>query len=125
MNQDPILTAISAIFGVSDFSNILTWVMGIMTGLAVAIIIYGGVLYTASGGNKSLADDGKKWITAAISGIVMLIVAYIVLNTINPAVFRLNALEAPKITPTSQTTQNGTPATQPNPGSGSPTGKSN
>ncbi len=104
MNQDPILTAISAIFGVNDFSNILTWVMGIMTALAVAIIIYGGVLYTASGGNKSLADDGKKWITAAISGIVMLIVAYIVLNTINPAVFKLEGFSLPPVNTASTNT---------------------
>ncbi len=87
--NNPIITAISAVFGITDFSNVLTWAMGIMTGLAVAIIIYGGVLYTASGGNQSLAGEGKKWITAAISGIVMLVVAYIVLNTINPAVFKL------------------------------------
>ncbi|MCL5006563.1 MAG: hypothetical protein M1153_00220, partial [Patescibacteria group bacterium] len=87
---NPIITAISAVFGITDFGNVLTWAMGIMTGLAVAIIIYGGVLYTASGGNKSLTEEGKKWIVAAISGIVILILAYIMLNTINPEVLRIN-----------------------------------
>lgn len=102
--MNPIITAISAVFGISDFGNILTWVMGIMTGLAVGIIIYGGVLYTASGGNKSLAEEGRKWITAAISGIVMLIVAYIVLNTINPAVFKLEGFSPPPVVTSTTTT---------------------
>ncbi|MDE2145047.1 MAG: hypothetical protein KGJ01_03765, partial [Patescibacteria group bacterium] len=55
---------------------------------------------TASGGNKSLAEEGRKWITAAISGIVMLIVAYIVLNTINPAVFKLEGFSPPSVSTT-------------------------
>jgi hypothetical protein len=47
-------------------------------------------LYTASGGNKSLADEGKKWIMAALEGIAILVFAYILLNTINPALLNIN-----------------------------------
>ncbi|MCL5006562.1 MAG: hypothetical protein M1153_00215, partial [Patescibacteria group bacterium] len=57
------------------------------------------------GGNKSLTEEGKKWIVAAISGIVILILAYIMLNTINPEVLRINETAAPGVaTPPAGTT---------------------
>ena len=87
---DPIITAITAVLGISSFGNILGWAMGIATGLAVGIIIYGGLLYTASGGSKSLAEEGKRWIMAALEGIAILVFAYILLNTINPALLQVN-----------------------------------
>ena len=80
----------TAVLGISSFGNILGWAMGIATGLAVGIIIYGGLLYTASGGSKSLAEEGKRWIMAALEGIAILVFAYILLNTINPALLRIN-----------------------------------
>ncbi|MDE2098797.1 MAG: hypothetical protein KGL39_16210, partial [Patescibacteria group bacterium] len=61
-------------------------------------IIYGGILYTVSGGNKSLATEGKKWISAAIYGVVLLFAAFLLLNTINPQILRSNlpSLSQPK-----------------------------
>jgi hypothetical protein len=37
-----------------------------------------------------LAEEGKRWIMAALEGIAILVFAYILLNTINPALLRIN-----------------------------------
>lgn len=89
MNQNPITQAIAKGFGIGNFSNILNWAIGIAMGIAIALIIYGGILYTVSGGNKSLATEGKKWISAAIYGVVLLFAAFLLLNTINPQILQI------------------------------------
>ncbi|MBI2592925.1 MAG: M23 family metallopeptidase [Candidatus Colwellbacteria bacterium] len=52
--------------------------------LALAIIVYGGIMYIASPANESLKSDAKEWIKAAIFGLALLALAYLILNTINP-----------------------------------------
>ena len=88
MNQDPITQAIAQGFGMGSFSNILNWAIGIAMGIAIALIIYSGILYTFSGGNRSLANEAKSIISAAIYGVVLLFIAFLLLNTINPSILR-------------------------------------
>jgi hypothetical protein len=57
---------------------------------AVAVIVIGAIYYTTSGAidKKNL---GKEMITSAIWGLVLLLGAFIVLNTINPELVNLSA----------------------------------
>lgn len=71
--------------GLNSVNNILNWAIGICGVIAVGVIVYGGILYTASAGNASRKDDAKEWIKAAIYGLVLLLAGYLILNTINPA----------------------------------------
>lgn len=58
--------------------------------LAFAMIIYGGVRYTFSGGNHSSKEEGKESIKQALFGMALLLVAYLILRTINPDLTVLN-----------------------------------
>ena len=52
--------------------------------LAFGAVVYGGVLYAASAGNPSRQTEGKEWIWAALTGLLLLAAAWLVLYTINP-----------------------------------------
>ncbi len=58
--------------------------------LAFGAIVYGGVLHAISAGNPSRQSEGKKWIWSALTGLLLLAGAYIILNTINPNLLNLN-----------------------------------
>jgi hypothetical protein len=57
--------------------------------LAVLMIIVSGVQWTVSGGNTSTIGAAKKRITGAITGLILLALAYTILNIINPAMVNL------------------------------------
>ncbi len=57
--------------------------------LAFAMILYGGIRYTLSRGNPSQQSDAKDAITQALVGLLLLLGAYIILNTINPNLVKL------------------------------------
>ena len=52
--------------------------------MALGIIIFGGVLYSASGGNPGRIEEAKKWIQHALFGLALLLSSYLLLNFINP-----------------------------------------
>lgn len=70
--------------------NIFIWAMGIGAVLASGVIIYGGVLRIVSAGNSSSQEEATKWIKAAIYGLLLLLGAYLLLKTINPAILYLS-----------------------------------
>lgn len=53
--------------------------------LAVMMIVIGGVEYIISGANEATRSDAKKRINNAISGLILALVSYLVLYTINPS----------------------------------------
>ena len=76
----------TGILGGMSINDIFTWAIGIGGGVALAIMIFGGVMYIASAGNSSRQGDAKDRIKAAIYGLILLAVGYLILNTINPAI---------------------------------------
>jgi len=52
--------------------------------IAFSSFIYGGVRYLTSAGNLSRTKDAKSQIAAGFLGLIILISAYLILNTINP-----------------------------------------
>ena len=67
----------------------LTWafrfVLALAGFLAVMMIVIGGVEYIISGASESMREEAKKRIENAIWGLVMALVSYLVLYTINPS----------------------------------------
>jgi hypothetical protein len=57
--------------------------------LAFGVIIYGGIRYMTSVGNPSGEEEAKQWIWAALTGVLLLAGAYIILNIINPQLLNL------------------------------------
>ena len=72
--------------------------------LAFGVIVYAGFLYTLKSGNPSAQGDAKDQITQALLGLLLLLGAFLILNTINPG---LTKLEVKGLTPIqTQTTTN-------------------
>ena len=67
---------------------IFQWAIGIGALLALGIITYNGVVYSASFGNSEQISKSKDWIRSAIFGLMLLIGAYLILNTINPNILK-------------------------------------
>ncbi len=85
--MNPLDSVVSSNLHISGgFSGILNWAIGVGGLIALGVIIYGGVLWISSAGNASLQKDAKDWIKAAVYGMVILLGAYLLLNTINPAI---------------------------------------
>ncbi|KKT20056.1 MAG: hypothetical protein UW04_C0037G0008, partial [Parcubacteria group bacterium GW2011_GWB1_43_8] len=72
--------------------------------LAVMMIVIGGVQYIISGASESMRGEAKKRIENAIWGLVMALVSYLVLYTINPSLvdFENNQFFKEKETTTSE-----------------------
>jgi len=57
--------------------------------IALGSFVYGGVRYLTSAGSPSAQKDAKSQISAGILGLIILISAYLILNTINPQLVAL------------------------------------
>ena len=66
------------------FVNAYNISLGVGVILALGILIYAGVRYAASGGNSSAISDARKWISAALVGLGLLLSTVLILNVINP-----------------------------------------
>jgi len=70
-------------------STLLPWSIGIAGGIAVLLIIYAGFLYSTSAGNPQRIEAAKELLTAAISGLILLIFAALLLRIIGQTVLRI------------------------------------
>ncbi|EKD49463.1 MAG: hypothetical protein ACD_63C00137G0004, partial [uncultured bacterium] len=70
--------------GIADYIGIVyrfaTMIVGIV---AIVMIIIGGVQYSMSAGNKAAIESAKETITSAIIGLVIVLLTYLILGTIN------------------------------------------
>ena len=66
---------------VQDFYNSA---LGIGAALAMAIIAFAGFVYITSAGNPSAQSNARKWVWAAISGMLVLFSSFVFVRFINP-----------------------------------------
>jgi hypothetical protein len=62
--------------------NFATFIMGLSGALFFAVFIYGGALYLASFGNKSRVEKGKAAIKGAVIGMIFVLGAWTIVNTL-------------------------------------------
>ena len=62
--------------------NVINFVAGFLGLIAMAIIIYGGFLYVTAAGQEDQASKGKKSVTYAVIGIILILGSYAIVNTI-------------------------------------------
>lgn len=62
--------------------TIVNFILGFLGLVAVLFVIYGGFLYVTSAGNGEKVDQGKKIITYAVVGIVIILISFALINTI-------------------------------------------
>lgn len=62
--------------------NIINWILGFCAIIAVLVIIWGGVQYLTSTGNSNQTDSAKSTIKNALMGLVIIGIAYAIVNVI-------------------------------------------
>ena len=66
---------------------IIQWILGLLGLVAVILILYGGFTWMTAGGSEEKVEKAKKIITAAIIGLVVVLVAWAIV------IFALNVLQ--------------------------------
>ena|SRR3989344_3537542 len=73
----------------ADFSAIALRVINVLLAVAglvaVIFLIVGGFRYVTAGGNEEAAESGKKTITNAIIGIVIIVLAFVIVRVVSNA----------------------------------------
>lgn len=64
----------------SVIGNILNWVYGLLGLLAVAMIVYAGVLYLTSEGDAGKAKKARAVVQWAVIGLLIVLVAFAITN---------------------------------------------
>lgn len=73
------------------------WAVGISALVALGILVYAGLAYTVAGGNASRQNDAKQWIWNALIGLALLFGSYLILNTINPNLTKLQNIDLSQV----------------------------
>ncbi len=66
---------------IASLYNYAVAVVGI---IATVTMMFGGLLWLTSAGNATRISEAKAWITGSITGLVLMLASYTVLNQINP-----------------------------------------
>jgi len=57
---------------------------------SLAVLIYGGFVFLTSAGSPIAQNEGKKWLFGGILGLIIMLSSYVILNTINPELLKLD-----------------------------------
>ena len=63
-------------------TNVLQWLLGIAGSVALIMIIAGGFFYIGAAGDEQKATQGKKILTWAIGGLVVVLLSYSIIVVI-------------------------------------------
>jgi len=59
--------------------NIVQWILGLLSLVAVIMIIIGGVNWMTAGGNEEKVEKAKKIISAAVIGLIIVLLAWAII----------------------------------------------
>jgi hypothetical protein len=65
---------------------------------AVALVI-GGVMWLTAGGSSQRVSQAKSWISGSLTGLVLVLLSWLILQTINPNLVSFTSLDVKKIEP--------------------------
>lgn len=78
-------------------ARLYTFGLMIAGAAAFGMIIFGGLKYVLAAGNLASTQEAKETITSAIWGLVLLLMAYVILYTINPRLVNVQDPNAPTL----------------------------
>ena len=64
------------------FGNVITIIFVIATLLALVYLIWGGIKWVTSGGDKTKVDGARAAIVAAVVGLIIVFLSYFILNVV-------------------------------------------
>ncbi len=67
--------------------NIIRWILGLLGLIGVVMVLYGGFTWMTAGGNEEKIEKAKKIISAAIIGIVIVVLSWAIVT------YSLNVLQ--------------------------------
>ena len=83
--------------GLPEYINYLfVFGLGVIGVIALSVMMFGGIQYILAAGNVGKTTEAKEWIYAALTGLGLLLVSYLLLRTINPDLVKLTE---PDLTP--------------------------
>jgi hypothetical protein len=77
--------------------SIYNYAIGIVGILAAVVLMFGGVRWLLAGGSPDKISDAKAWIGASITGLVLVLTSYMILNTINPDLVSFKEIAPPTV----------------------------
>lgn len=78
-------------------NTIYTWLLPAASLIAVVMMMLGGLQYVLSRGKSKYIDKAKTRITNAITGLVLLLAVFVILNLIDPRLTIFNSLQVPML----------------------------
>lgn len=73
-------------------SGIYKYAINIVGILAAVVLMFGGVTWLTAGGNASRVTEAKAWVGASLTGLVLVLCSYMIMNIINPNLVVLKSL---------------------------------
>ena len=64
---------------------IYKYAIGIVGILAAVVLMIGGVMWIVAGGSATVIGEAKAWIGASLTGLLLALLSYLILATVNPA----------------------------------------
>jgi len=61
---------------------VISWILVLVGGIAVLFLIWGGLQYVTSSGNKDKAEQAKKTITYAVIGLIVIVLAGVIVDMV-------------------------------------------
>ena len=90
---------------------IYKYAIGIVGILAAVVLMIGGVMWIVAGGSSTMIGEAKAWIGASLTGLLLALMSYLILATVNPALVDLKTSAVGTVanvaTPTATTVANG------------------
>jgi uncharacterized membrane protein YhaH (DUF805 family) len=71
---------------------ILRWAIGIAAGVSFLLIVYSGFTIMTAGGDKRKVEAGRELLTAAVSGILLIIFSVFILDFIGIRILKIPGL---------------------------------
>ncbi|MDP3056943.1 MAG: hypothetical protein Q8N37_00270 [bacterium] len=68
-------------------TGVVNWFLSVTAGITIFFLIIGGIYYLTAFGDEKRMQEGKRIITYAIYGLVIILISYSVVTTLNTIIF--------------------------------------
>lgn len=79
---------------IAEYINaIYKYAIGIVGVVSAIVLMIGGAIWITAGGNSERVENAKGYIASSLTGLILALLAYSILNTINPALVNFKITE--------------------------------
>ena len=68
------------------------YAIGIVGIVAAAVIMWSGFMWITAGGNPQKITEAKSWLTGALSGLMLAMTSFLILQTVNPELIKIKPI---------------------------------